>query len=240
MLDLFGAPGRIRTLRRRLWINKHMKQCPKCNQHHQKPGVYCSRGCANSRSWSEEDKIKKSISAKTSVRVKLKNSLQTHNRGFWGQHKNRIGPCSPIWFKYCSHCNSLFSTNKEWKVCCSKECRYQRSTFNNVKKTRIEYQCYDGSIIQLHSQWEVKIAEILDNLGYCWSRPISPLIWIDNKNKKRRYTPDFYLKDFSIFLDVKNPLKIEQDKEKLTLIQNQYPVVVLTLTEMIAYLEDLS
>lgn len=42
-----------------------MKICPKCNIEHEKPGTYCSRSCANSRSWSEEDKIKKSNSAKS-------------------------------------------------------------------------------------------------------------------------------------------------------------------------------
>lgn len=217
-----------------------MKQCPKCNQHHQKPGVYCSRSCANSRTWTKKDRIKKSFAAKASEKVKLKNSNQTHNRGFWGQHKNRIGPCSPVWFKNCSHCSSLFTTNKEWKVCCSNECRYQRSTFNNVRKTHIEYCDRNGEIIHLHSQWEETIAKLLDDLEFNWLRPTSPLTWIDITNKKRKYTPDFYLEDFSIFLDVKNPLKIKQDKEKLTAIQNQYPVVVLTLAEMISYLEDLS
>lgn len=41
-----------------------MKNCPKCNQPHEKPGTYCSRKCANSRTWSEEDKKKKSIANK--------------------------------------------------------------------------------------------------------------------------------------------------------------------------------
>jgi hypothetical protein len=31
-----------------------MKQCPKCNKEHTKPGSYCSRSCANSRVWSKE------------------------------------------------------------------------------------------------------------------------------------------------------------------------------------------
>lgn len=39
-----------------------MKECPKCGERHQKPGTYCSRSCANSRTWSEEEKKKRSIS----------------------------------------------------------------------------------------------------------------------------------------------------------------------------------
>ena len=50
-----------------------MKQCPKCKSNHNKPGVYCSRSCANSRQWSDEDKVKKSISAKKSEKVKQAN-----------------------------------------------------------------------------------------------------------------------------------------------------------------------
>jgi hypothetical protein len=41
-----------------------MKVCPKCNTQHEKPGIFCSRKCANSRSWSDEAKKAKSISLK--------------------------------------------------------------------------------------------------------------------------------------------------------------------------------
>jgi 5-methylcytosine-specific restriction endonuclease McrA len=37
-----------------------MKNCPKCFSDHTKPGIFCSRVCANSRVWSDEDKRKKS------------------------------------------------------------------------------------------------------------------------------------------------------------------------------------
>lgn len=48
-----------------------MKHCPKCNTLHIKTGTFCSRSCANSRIWTDEDKLKKSIAAKESERVKL-------------------------------------------------------------------------------------------------------------------------------------------------------------------------
>lgn len=41
-----------------------MKQCPKCPNLHSKPGIYCCRTCANSRIWSDEDKLKKSLANK--------------------------------------------------------------------------------------------------------------------------------------------------------------------------------
>ena len=41
-----------------------MKPCPKCDTLHSKSGTFCSRTCANSRTWTEEDKKKKSESVK--------------------------------------------------------------------------------------------------------------------------------------------------------------------------------
>ena len=32
------------------------KTCPKCGTKHSKPGKFCTRACANSRQWSEEQK----------------------------------------------------------------------------------------------------------------------------------------------------------------------------------------
>jgi endogenous inhibitor of DNA gyrase (YacG/DUF329 family) len=32
------------------------KNCPKCGNEHSKPGKFCSRACANSRQWNEEQK----------------------------------------------------------------------------------------------------------------------------------------------------------------------------------------
>ena len=40
-----------------------MKQCPKCKIEHNKPGIFCSRVCANSRIFTEEAKQKKRLAA---------------------------------------------------------------------------------------------------------------------------------------------------------------------------------
>ena len=50
-----------------------MKECPKCGVEHNKLGLYCSRKCANSRIWTDEDKLKKSISIKNSGKSYFKN-----------------------------------------------------------------------------------------------------------------------------------------------------------------------
>jgi hypothetical protein len=37
-----------------------MKLCPKCNTAHTKPGIFCSRTCANSRTWTDIQKEERS------------------------------------------------------------------------------------------------------------------------------------------------------------------------------------
>lgn len=44
--------------------------------------------------------------------------------------------------------------------------------------------------------------------------------WVDKNNKVRRYYPDFYLPDYNVYLDPKNPYCLERDKEKLNYITN--------------------
>lgn len=55
---------------------KHiMKNCPKCKLQHDKKGLFCSRSCANSRTFSDETNLKKSRSGS-----KFWNSLQGKDR----------------------------------------------------------------------------------------------------------------------------------------------------------------
>lgn len=57
-----------------------MKKCPKCDNAHTKPGAYCGRKCANSRIWTDDDKLKKSISAKKSINVHLANTNEERRK----------------------------------------------------------------------------------------------------------------------------------------------------------------
>lgn len=47
-----------------------MKYCPKCGSEHSKSGTFCSRGCANSRVFSDEAKLKKSVALKGKTFIK--------------------------------------------------------------------------------------------------------------------------------------------------------------------------
>ena len=90
-----------------------MKKCPKCGGDHDKKGKFCSRSCANSRTWSEEDKKKKSKIAKNSEKVQLAN-----------RDKNKIDKLSKLAKKQ----NEKGNTN--WSKLHTKE------VINKIKKTK--------------------------------------------------------------------------------------------------------
>lgn len=78
----------------------------------------------------------------------------------------------------------------------------------------------DGYIIPLESSWEVEMAAWLDKNQIAWIRP-KHLPWLDSTGKKRKYFPDFYLPDYDIYLDPKNPYQIQLGKEKLDYFKNR-------------------
>ena len=88
----------------------------------------------------------------------------------------------------------------------------------------VEYQ--PGIILE--SSYEVRVAEILDDLGVEWIKVRQGYEWDDN-GKKRRYIPDFYLPSHNIFLDPKNDYLIQKDKIKIdsAMSLNNIKVVVL-------------
>lgn len=89
-----------------------------------------------------------------------------------------------------------------------------------VRKCR-NYTTVDGHIILLDSSWEECLAKRLDSLSIRWIRP-SPLNWVDANGKLHNYFPDFYLLDYDIFLDPKNPSAMIAQHEKVSYIKTHY------------------
>lgn len=83
-----------------------------------------------------------------------------------------------------------------------------------------EYVKKDGSIVKLDSAWEEELAKRLDDTGVEWTRP--PAIkWIDKHGIQRNYFPDFYLPDYDVFLDPKNPYAIKAQIDKIECLTEQ-------------------
>lgn len=108
------------------------------------------------------------------------------------------------------------------------------STHRRLKKGTVMYKG-----ILLDSSWEVALAERLDELSINWYRP-DPLPWIDKNHLQHNYFPDFYLPEYDLYLDPKNPQAVIAQKEKLEQLLTQYNNIVIlhTIKECKNYLPN--
>lgn len=89
----------------------------------------------------------------------------------------------------------------------------------------------------MDSGWEVKLATYLDQRNICWVRP-GPVFYIDEKGKRRPYFPDFYLPDFNVYLDPKNPIATKKQKNKLDIVSTIIDLVYGSPKDIINILEQ--
>lgn len=99
-----------------------------------------------------------------------------------------------------------------------------------VKSCRL-YTCKNGQQVLLDSSWEEAVARRLDYLDITWIRP-GPIEYL-LEGKYHNYFPDFYLKEFDLYLDPKNPEAIRAQKKKLDVITKLLPnlIIIKTLKE---------
>ena len=128
----------------------------------------------------------------------------------------------------CHSCNKLFWRLKYDQKCCSVECRDNIRSQNKCKKTQLPYfNIHENKFVNLQSTWEVKIAAWLDANNIVWNRPTDRVKWYDTTlQKNRTYLPDFYLMSYSIYLDVKNPIKQAEDADKILQLKSIIPLYV--------------
>lgn len=88
----------------------------------------------------------------------------------------------------------------------------------------------DGSQVLLDSSWEEKLAKLLDDKNINWIRP-EPIKWIDKEGKSHNYFPDFYLPDYDLYLDPKNPQACKVQKEKLDILNEIYNNIIILHSE---------
>lgn len=86
----------------------------------------------------------------------------------------------------------------------------------------------NGKNTCLQSSYELRCATILDELNIHWIRPKHLKYTIDGTVKK--YFPDFYLKDYDVYLDPKNDFLITKDTRKIQLVCEQNNVNVMILS----------
>lgn len=125
--------------------------------------------------------------------------------------------------KHCLECN-IDITHKRKKIkFCSKSCGAKHNMeYKKVKlsENRIKYlesskhinwiDTYNinGDLIKVQGNWENEFALSMNKLGILYKRKSI------NINERNKYTPDFYLPDYDMFVEVKGFL-YEKDKYKM-------------------------
>lgn len=174
--------------------------CEKCNKNHigaYGSGRFCSQQCA--RSWSTQanrharnEKIRQALSQRVT--------------------------------KKCEHCNNDIQSAKRAQCFCSKSCASQsrandpaflaklrKPKYSSAKmggprpgggRTKaILYDAPEG-VIKLNAH-EIRVANILNSLSVDWIRNVRGFEYVDATGKKRKYYPDFYLRDYNVYVEYK-------------------------------------
>jgi rubredoxin len=98
-------------------------------------------------------------------------------------------------------------------------CKYIQRSGGNVPY--YDVQCGD-QIVKVQGSWERRIAEKLNSMGIRWERRVIRF------DKIRRYTPDFFLIDLGVFLEVKGLLK-KNDIDKMSKALKDNPEIDLRM-----------
>lgn len=112
----------------------------------------------------------------------------------------------------------------------------KKSVFNNFweyrAKNPIIYESKYG-IVKLDSHWELLVAKRLDELNVEWYRPKCRLPYFDDKGMEHSYIPDFYVKTFNCFIEVKSKFIANWQKSinKVEYIKERYKFVKWIETE---------
>ena len=114
----------------------------------------------------------------------------------------------------------------------------ERGLGGHTSKQRLYFKKNNGEVVYLQSSYEIKFAQLLEELHIEWSRP-EPLTWLDNDGNDHRYYPDFKIGEK--YFDTKNSYLAVKDADKIKRVSKQNNVVVEIITyEKIskAYIEN--
>lgn len=197
-----------------------MKCCPKCNNAHNKSGIFCSRSCANSRSFSKEAIEKKSIANKAWAASNPEVSRMNAKRA-----SDAFAAKSANIKRHCTICNKQITKENKSGLC---KKHFEESPVKDEyiarrkqyirKKVRNKWT---NTEVLLLSSLEIRFYEKLENTGTKWLKP--PYItYVTDDGVSHRYFPDFYLPDIDQYIETKG-YYWPSDKVKMSLIRLQNP-----------------
>lgn len=219
------------------------KQCKNIIPDTRYKRIFCSQSCA--AKFNNGNRLPRTAESKQKTSNTLKNLYKTGAIPTPTPPKRYLYlyPYTRLYGTYsCHSCSKSFWQTRWGQKCCSIPCRDNIRSQNKCRKTQIYYfNKYENKNVILQSTWEVKIAIWLDANNIEWSRPKNRIKWYDiTLQKNRTYLPDFYLLKYSIYLDVKNPVKMEQDKDKISQLISVMPLYVGDIDQVKKYVERLA
>lgn len=113
----------------------------------------------------------------------------------------------------------------------------EKCVFNNFweyrAKNPIIYESPIAGKIKLDSKWEEFVAKRLDELHIEWYRPRCRLPYFDLEGFEHSYFPDFYVKTYNCFIEVKSPFiaKWQNSQNKIDYIKKHYKFIKWLETE---------
>lgn len=239
--------SRIKKIERVEAYNANPNKCAFCDSalpYDQKRKKFCNSSCAakynnSGRSLSEETKQKISESVKEFKQTeewKIRQVDIIKTRKLPNRKKilknSSIHNNERFYEIVCSVCNKhiLMKSSQRYRKTCSDECKTTASinnrTYQNGKKKLFKYfNKWINKEVNLESSWELEIAQLLDNHDIKWIRP-KAMKWIDEKQKNRLYYCDFFLPDFNVYLDPKNPYCMTLDQYKIIWFKQHINLIV--------------
>lgn len=127
--------------------------------------------------------------------------------------KERLAELSKLW----SERSKLFTHSEETKKIISDKAKERYANGWEVKCGRapkFNYESPVAGIIKIDGSWELKVAQYFDSIGVEWKRNKERFEYNNTiKNKISTYCPDFYVKDWDTYIEVKG-YKTELDEIK--------------------------
>jgi hypothetical protein len=189
-------------------------ECKKCGKEFEpKKGLksYCSLACRNSRVWNEDDKLKKSLSAKSSHKVKNAN-IEI------GKQKKR-NPTITI----CLKCGKEIISYKRKNNKYHSDCWLKSSGGFRENSTKKYSSYYKGYKMDSNSEKEFAILCDKENVKWIKNNGEHFFEYVGTDLKNHKYYPDFYLEEFDYWVEIKGKLYADKDnnlKNKLSSVKN--------------------
>jgi predicted nucleic acid-binding Zn ribbon protein len=201
---------------------KFCKHCDKKIPYSKRENTFCNASCSASYTNKKRKGIKRKTRALKNIKSANIKLAETKSKYFKEEYEKNP--------KKCIICGNKIVYKKRENKTCSNKCKNillrKKSIAHPNCGGKTFYKRYEYNGINFDSSWEVKIAKWLDKNNIKWIRKGLLFWWSDKGGQRRRYHPDFYLPEYDVYLDPKNPYKLKNDLPKLKKVIEEHKITL--------------